>query len=165
MRKSSKCWWVQRASPTGGTPHWAPRRELPQPFCAGVICPVKTEAPSLIINPFRIQFHPLSSCAYYAPIGRQKWTIVSTLEEFTIYWKQMFSSLETWDVLEFQSTEALPEKKLKRDYLYGLVSLTWSTVQLRRAVCLRSVKDDLGCPGSLPYTVAMNLKFWNQKFF
>lgn len=120
---------------------------------------------TLLNNPFRIQFHPLSSCAYYVPIGRQKWTIVSTLEEFTIYWKQMFSSLETWDVLEFQSTEALSKKKLKRDYLYGLVSLTWSTVQLRRAVCLRSVKDDLGCPGSLPYTVAMNLKFWNQKFF
>lgn len=52
----------------------------------------------------------------------------------------MFSSLETGVLLEFQSKEALSKKKLRRDYLYGLVSLTPSTVQLRRAVYLRNMK-------------------------
>lgn len=71
----------------------------------------------------------------------------------------MFSSLETGVLLEFQSKEALSKKKLRRDYLYGLVSLTPINCAAEEGCVSEEHEDDLGGSGSLPYTAAMNLKF------
>ena len=75
----------------------------------------------------------------------------------------MFSSLETRALLEFQSKEALSKKKLKRDYLYSFIDPINCAAE--EGCVSEEHEDDLGGSGSLPYTAAMNLNFWNQKFF
>ena len=75
----------------------------------------------------------------------------------------MFSSLEAWDLLEFYSKEVLSKKKLKRDYLCGFIGPINCDAEEGRL--FEKCEGDPGPPSFLLYAVAVNLTFWNQKFF
>lgn len=105
------CCLAQWASPTGP--------ELLPPLCVGMICPVNTDAPSLII-------HPLLSCAYYVPgtDGETKMKALSPSWRSLPFVKTNVLFTRDRRLLEFHSEEVLSKKKLKRDYLCRLDSLT-----------------------------------------